>query len=193
MAKRKLTPEQAGPDDWPNGLAVKPGKKKSPSPDDSGAVYVFRIVMEGSNPKIWRKLQAPEDFTLYDLHMALQICFGWTESHLHSFTINGREYGPSELSDESFMLIDDAPADELDYTLDELNLQEKQHFTYLYDFGDSWEHKVTVSQIIPAAGDERRPRVLKGNVPALWKIPMEILAEKGTLLRASRSLGWKAP
>jgi hypothetical protein len=97
---------------------------------------------------------------LYDLHIALQICFGWTESHLHSFTINGIEYGFSGLPDDSFM--DDAPADESEYTLDELNLKEKQSFTYLYDFGDSWEHKVTVSEIIPAAGGERRPRCLGG-------------------------------
>jgi hypothetical protein len=94
--------------------------------------------------------------------MALQRCFGWTESHLHSFTINGIEYGPSELSDDSFMSMDDAPADESDYTLDELELKEKQHFTYLYDFGDSWEHKVTVSKITSAAGDERRPLCLGG-------------------------------
>jgi hypothetical protein len=92
--------------------------------------------------------------------MALQICFGWTESHLHSFTINGKDYGQSELADDPFM--DDEFADESDYTLDELDLKEKQHFTYLYDFGDSWEHKVTVSKIVPAADDERRPRCLGG-------------------------------
>jgi hypothetical protein len=151
MVKRTLNPEQPGPD-----------KKKSPSPEDSGAVYEFRIAIEGSSPRIWRKLRVPGDFTLYDLHMALQICFGWTESHLHSFTINGTEYKSTDLPVGSFLSMDDESADELDYTLDALNLKEKEHFTYLYDFGDSWEHKLRVSKITLAAGDERRPRCLGG-------------------------------
>jgi Plasmid pRiA4b ORF-3-like protein len=28
-----------------------------------------------------------------ELHAALQITFGWTDTHLHRFVIHGREYG----------------------------------------------------------------------------------------------------
>jgi hypothetical protein len=55
--------------------------------------------------------------------------------------------------------------DEDDVCLYDLNLQAKQKFSYLYDFGDSWEHEIRVSKIIPpedANRDLTRPRCLGG-------------------------------
>jgi hypothetical protein len=46
-----------------------------------------------------------------------------------------------------------------------LNLQPKQKFKYLYDFGDSWLHEIRVSKIIPIGAEDKeltRPCCLEG-------------------------------
>jgi hypothetical protein len=123
-------------------------------------IYVFHIGIEDSKPRIWRKLRAPGNFTLSNLHTAIQIVFGWTDSHLHSFTIDGVEYMIKE--EPGMDLYEEDTRCDDNYTLDDLGLHEKQSFLYLYDFGDSWEHKITVSQVIPFNEDEAAPLCLGG-------------------------------
>jgi hypothetical protein len=119
-------------------------KKKSGT---TGRAYVLRIALAYSEPAIWRKMRVPGSFTLGDLHVALQIAFGWEDEHLHSFTIGSVEYGMSAI--DEFDLLDESDmANEDDFYLDDLGLKKKQTFTYLYDFGDSWEHKIQVTEII---------------------------------------------
>jgi hypothetical protein len=116
-------------------------KKKHSS--KAGRAYVLHIDLADSKPAIWRKHRVPGNFNLGDLHTALQIAFGWEEDHLHSFTIGSAEYGMMSMD-----LSDNDMADEDDFYLDDLGLKKNQTFTYLYDFGDSWEHTVRVSEII---------------------------------------------
>jgi hypothetical protein len=105
--------------------------------------YVLRVNIADSNPKIWRKLRVPENYTLGDLHCVLQIAFGWDNDHMHSFTVNSTEYGAIDFDGEVWAI------DEETVCLGQLNLRQKQKFRYLYDFGDSWLHEITVSKIIP--------------------------------------------
>jgi hypothetical protein len=128
---------------------------------ESGVIFVFRIGIEYSEPKVWRKLRVPGYLTLADFHVALQIAFGWTDSHLHSFTVGSTDYLPAleigmELYEDSDGLCED------NYCLDDLGLKEKQSFLYTYDFGDTWRHKITVSKIIPFQEDEGSPLCLGG-------------------------------
>jgi hypothetical protein len=109
-------------------------------------------------------LRVPEDYTLGDLHGILQIAFGWENDHMHSFTVNSVEYGMSEI--ESMGFADEYKmAGEDTVCLSHLHLQPKQKFTYLYDFGDSWVHEITVSKIIPIGAEDEDlmlPRCLEG-------------------------------
>jgi hypothetical protein len=123
--------------------------------------YVLRVSIEETTPSIWRELSVPADCTLGDLHGILQIAFGWENDHMHSFTVNSQEYGMTDMGfgDGGDM------TDEDDVCLYDLNLQVKQKFSYLYDFGDSWEHEIRVSKIIPPEDenwDLTRPRCLGG-------------------------------
>jgi hypothetical protein len=61
---------------------------------------------------------------------------GWEDEHLHKFDIR-------------------APSSEPKVRLNQLNLQEKQKFLYVYDFGDNWEHVILVEKILPM--DEKTP------------------------------------
>ncbi|MDR1352056.1 MAG: plasmid pRiA4b ORF-3 family protein [Treponema sp.] len=119
------------------------------TPEHPRQVYVLRASIAEIRPQIWRNLSVPGDYTLGDLHHILQIAFGWEDDHMHSFTINSVEYGMTEMDGMSFFNDMDV-IDEDDVCLDDLDLRPKQKFTYLYDFGDSWEHNITVSKVVPA-------------------------------------------
>jgi len=57
------------------------------------SVYQIRVVMQGISPLIWRRLLVRSDMSLASLHTTLQIVFAWSDVHLHSFCIHGKEYG----------------------------------------------------------------------------------------------------
>jgi hypothetical protein len=112
-------------------------------------VYIFRIALNGIKPPIWRKFQAPGDLTLEEFHDCIQNIMGWFECHLHSFIIRGEEYQCLDgMEKRDFYMFGHPILDESEYTLDSLELTEKQKIKYIYDFGDGWEHTITVSKII---------------------------------------------
>jgi hypothetical protein len=79
-------------------------------------------------------IDVPATYTLPELHLAAQAALGWTESHLHQFVVEDVRYGPpvdddwDGQQDEAGVRLKDMPA----------------RFTYLYDFGDGWEHDIEV-------------------------------------------------
>jgi hypothetical protein len=48
-------------------------------------VYQFKITLKGTKPPIWRRIQVPETYTFWDLHVAIQDAMGWDDYHLHEF------------------------------------------------------------------------------------------------------------
>jgi hypothetical protein len=100
-------------------------------------VLQIRIDLEEVDPPIWRRLLVPSGIRLHQLHDVFQVAMGWTDSHLHSFTIGTKRYGA---------LVDDGFSKDLDerkFTL--LQALGKEHrFRYEYDFGDGWQHQVVV-------------------------------------------------
>jgi hypothetical protein len=104
-------------------------------------VFQLRIRLEDIDPPIWRRLLVPGGAKLSKLHDVFQAAMGWTNSHLHSFTIGDHLYG---------MQFDDYPEGELDETehtvLDVLRMTLRR-FIYEYDFGDSWTHEVVVEDV----------------------------------------------
>ncbi len=101
-------------------------------------VFQLRIQLENLTPTVWRRLLVPGGVRLAKLHEIFQAAMGWTNSHLHSFTIGEDLYG---------MHIEDYPDDELDETEFTVFVALRggvRRFRYEYDFGDSWEHEVTV-------------------------------------------------
>ena len=67
-------------------------------------IYQLKIVLNNSNPLIWRRFLIKSNTLLPDLHKIIQTVMDWTNSHLHEFNINGRIYGlpeNDELEDEN--------------------------------------------------------------------------------------------
>ena len=71
----------------------------------SQPVFQLRIQLEEVVPTVWRRLLVPGGVRLAKLHDMFQAAMGWTNSHLHSFTIGDQLYG---------MHVEDWPEEELD-------------------------------------------------------------------------------
>jgi hypothetical protein len=122
-------------------------------------VYQLKIVLSDVRPQIWRRVQVPADIPLYELHLVLQAAMGWTNSNLHSFTFGERRYTmPYEPGDLEELRMED----EQTMCLSELITEPKQTFLYDYDFGDNWDHVVTLEKILPAAPAVKYPLCLDG-------------------------------
>ncbi|KYK36855.1 MAG: plasmid pRiA4b ORF-3 family protein [Theionarchaea archaeon] len=112
-------------------------------------VYQFKITLLGINPPIWRKIQAPETYTFWDLHVALQDAMGWYDYHLHEFEmVNPRTDSPVNIGtpyeDSGSEILPEEKQKIADYFS-----MENPSAHYVYDFGDSWEHEIRLEKIIP--------------------------------------------
>jgi hypothetical protein len=55
-------------------------------------LYLLKIQLLDIEPTIWRRFVVPASITLNRLHDIIQIVMGWTDSHLHEFTIEKKRY-----------------------------------------------------------------------------------------------------
>lgn len=90
-----------------------------------------------------RDLLVTDMHTFAELAAAIDRAFArWDLSHLHEFRFaDGRRIGmidPDDLDDDA------ADLDEQKVTLQQAGLREGDTFEYVFDFGDSWEHRCTV-------------------------------------------------
>jgi len=115
----------------------------------------LKVTLRGARPPIWRRLIVPAQMTLGDLHHAIQEAMGWDNSHLHVFEIAGRQYGDP---DPEFGL--EGAANERRMTLSAVVKMGINRFSYVYDFGDNWEHTVLIEKRRPAVADTNNPLVL---------------------------------
>jgi hypothetical protein len=53
-------------------------------------VHQFLIVLTGTDPLVWRRLQVPERYSFWDLHVAIQDAMRWLDCHLHEFRLFDR-------------------------------------------------------------------------------------------------------
>jgi len=115
-------------------------------------VYQFRITLKGIKPPIWRRIQVPETYTFWDLHVAIQDAMGWEDYHLHEFEIRHPSTGekvrigtPHE-EDEFFGR---EVISEHEQKISDWFSMENSVAEYTYDFGDNWEHEIRLEEILP--------------------------------------------
>ena len=125
-------------------------------------MYQLKIELIGTEPPVWRRLLVRSDMNLGLLHAVIQVAMGWTNSHLHQFTIGNVGYSDPRMDQD--MGPDQPPdRDEGKTTLIEAVPQEKAELVYEYDFGDSREHLITVERIhAPDAASKDFAKCLDG-------------------------------
>jgi len=112
---------------------------------------------------VWRRIQVPETYSFWDLHVAIQDAMGWKDYHLHEFSVVDSKTGR--------VIRIGIPDDE---TLDERprlagwKVRMARYLTYgtnpvryRYDFGDDWEHTVEFEELVPSDGGPY-PRCVAG-------------------------------
>ncbi len=122
----------------------------------SPTVYQLKMTLADAKPPIWRRVQVLDTTTLQQLHYIIQRSMGWTDSHLHQFTIHGVDYG-QPMPEYDFNVRNEKTA-----KLSQLVTSEKFKFLYTYDMGDGWDHEILVEKVLPREADRRYPTCLTG-------------------------------
>jgi hypothetical protein len=119
--------------------------------------FIVRVSLEGIRPRIWRRLRVRGRSTLHQLHVAIQVAMGWTNSHLYEFQIGEHRYTALQTLDEQ-----DGSEDARGMTVARAAANSGGQFTYLYDFGDGWLHAVSIEGTEPKRSGEIYPYCLAG-------------------------------
>ncbi len=135
----------------------------SPSPkiaasDSFDEIATVRIELRDTDPLIWREVEVPTSIMLTVLHDVIQAAMGWFDYHLWEFAIGKHRYGPPMGGGW-----EPEPARKTaKVRLREVLKPRRTTIDYLYDFGDGWEHRLTVTGI--RAGDPQLsyPRYVGG-------------------------------
>lgn len=117
-------------------------KGKATSSLPSHAIQ-FLIVLQHVDPLVWRRIQVPNTYTFWDLHVAIQDAMGWLDMHLHEFEIGALGHGAARIGipDDDFPDVRPTVAG-WDVPIDPLFGEEGSAVRYAYDFGDNWQHSV---------------------------------------------------
>ena len=111
--------------------------------DSFTEIATLRIDLKDSDPPIWRLVEVPTSITLKVLHDIVQVTMGWLDYHLWEFRIDGTTYGLSMDDDWGT-----SPRKSADRTrLRDVIMPGTTIIDYIYDFGDQWEHRLTVRDV----------------------------------------------
>lgn len=123
----------------------------------TATTYQLKVTLQGIRPPIWRRVLVDGAATLHGLHEVIQAAFGWWNYHLYEFEFGRARYGIPD-PDWDF----GPPARDARKTRLDTVAKAGASFTYTYDFGDNWAHKVTVESVAPAVPDVSLPTCTGG-------------------------------
>jgi hypothetical protein len=142
-------------------------KKPTTRRPKAECVHQFLVALTGTDPLVWRRIQVPERYSFWDLHVAIQDAMGWKDYHLHEFRLFdearqtlvsiGIPTGEEE-EDRPVIAGWDVPVSRF---FD----QQSWHgppAIYAYDFGDDWRHVVVHEGLEPVGDSLTYPRCVAG-------------------------------
>jgi Plasmid pRiA4b ORF-3-like protein len=148
-------------------------------------IAVLRVELEGIEPLIWRRVAVRTSMNLKALHGVIQATMGWLDSHLWMLEADEQRYG---------MLIPDDPdwnervKDAVKTKLSVLLNGGVREMRYLYDMGDSWQHRVIVEKLKAGepgvlypqflGGERRCPPEDCGGIPGYYEFLENIAGKK---------------
>ena len=130
--------------------------------------YQLKITIKDSKPPIWRRCIIPSGITFSQLSILINEIMGWSGYHLFNFEFYHSQIRVEEETEDSncFGSFDGYDVAEASTSYINEYMENEEWFTYTYDFGDDWEHRVTIEKVIPDY-EYNYPQVLKykGNCP----------------------------
>lgn len=119
-------------------------------------IACLKITLDDVEPKVVRRVEVPLSIRLDRLHAVLQATLGWTNSHLWEIRACGAGWG---IPDRDW---GDGPSDAAKARLiDVLEDTGAKTLTYLYDFGDGWEHTIRIERITAPEPGAAYPRLIE--------------------------------
>jgi hypothetical protein len=116
--------------------------KKPLKPKRAQGIYQFKITLLDISPPIWRRIQVPDYYSFWDLHVAITDCMPWLDYHLHAFKIKHPKTGKLK---EIGIPDDDGELEHepgWKHDISKYFTAENNKALYEYDFGDGWEHEI---------------------------------------------------
>ena len=131
-------------------------------------IYELKITLKDVGAPVWRLIQIDSSATFYDLHRVLQVVFDWDNYHLHGFLVKrskgeqiedieikpGREDDPDEYPNKM------ETYNEKEQTLSDWFKLSKDKISYVYDFGDNWDHEILFMKKLKAEEEVKYPRCI---------------------------------
>lgn len=113
--------------------------------------YEIKVQIKDSHPLTWRRLRVPSGITFNQLAAIIELAFEWCGYHLYEFEIRqdprkiGKFIGVPSDDDE---LIESLRGKKLDSKKEKIDkyFEEHKKIIFTYDFGDDWEHIITIEK-----------------------------------------------
>ena len=137
---------------------------KSRKRQTQGAAFQFLIALLGVDPLVWRRIHVPDQYSFWDLHVAIQDAMGWQDYHLHEFALihpEGGNLGRIGLPDEEDPY-DRGVLPDHELLIAEYFTSLNPHALYTYDFGDGWRHLLAFEDYIQPEKGLTYPRCVSG-------------------------------
>lgn len=153
--------------------------------------YQIKISVQWTDPEVWRRVWIPSRLTFRDLHLVIQMLFGWKNEYIYEFymedsecVLTGNPYGKGNGSGGR-MAPEKLLADDF--------LRKEKHIWYLYDYGETWEHLIEIEKTVEM--DRRCPQVLDGEGPNMDEkygsvLEFELKREEAPSFRAEEVNEW---
>ncbi len=123
------------------------------------SIYQLKISIRNAKPTIWRRILIRSDSSLEDLHDFIQEIFNWGGYHLHQFIFTNKQPFQRTICIGSIQDREEQEGPivgygDFEYYEDELTIEqilgsERKTISYLYDFGDNWDHKIQLETTYP--------------------------------------------
>jgi len=134
-------------------------------------IYQFRVSIIGI-PKLYRIIEASENCTFDDLHDAIFQAFDRFDEHLYSFFITRKDtkdirsiYDAPEIAHpmslEDMIGFGKMKKSTAKTRIGDADLNEKDVFHYLFDFGDDWWHRIKVQNINETKSNKKYLKIIK--------------------------------
>jgi hypothetical protein len=121
---------------------------------DQTILQVKITLLRVSKPPVWRRLLLGSEMSLGQLHGVIQVAMGWWDYHMHVFSTQAGEYGVPDpelgFLDESRMM------------LSQLLSEPGNRIRYTYDFGDAWEHEISLEKVLGVDSEQLYPTCVAG-------------------------------
>jgi hypothetical protein len=125
--------------------------------EPGSAIHNFKVHILNISPMIYQRFIVDGSTHMAAQHHLIQMMMGWGNQHLHVLHIWGVDYGIAYIGGGYYR------DDPCEVHIGDLGLRAGDKFSYVYDFGDYWQHEVRVEKVEKAKPGYQHPICTAGH------------------------------